>query len=270
MIILSYPFPSCYDAWISFSFLTFLLQVEVWNISESGSFISKKKLVGSGKVNLYELLNNFKNRQKAISVKLSFADKSNNANAGIRTETVEAGVVEFQLYISHPPADTNLRAYKLNISNLCVKNLPAANGDSKTSDPYVHVSLRTMDEAVVIDVGKTTHIQKSKGNETWKETFTTYTIEKDASLIMEIFDWNKINNHESMGFVTLQLSEYLTEPPTTGMLAIKDIDVWNQGRFKGSATLSICLEVEMVKPSEAFRKVTMMQHIVMTNFDNNL
>jgi hypothetical protein len=113
-----------------------------------------------------------------------------------------------------------------------------------------------MDEAVVIDVGKTTQKQRSNGNETWKETFTTYTIEKDSSLMMEIFDWNYINNPESMGFVTLQLSEYLTDSPITGMFSIQDIEVQNQGRFKGSATLSICLEVETVKPSEAFRKVS--------------
>ena len=248
--------------------------MEVRNISDSNAFSwfgEKNILIGSGKVSLFDLLNEAKDRKKAIVVNLKFTDNTSNAKSGVPHSDIPAGRVEFQLHISalitessssstSPSIDTILRSYKLNISHLSVQNLPAANGDSKTSDPYVKVSLRNMDETVVIDVGKTPFVKNSKGNTAWKDTFMTYTIDQNSHLLLEIFDWNwtisqgQFNKHEYMGFVTVELSQYLTESPTPATFSIKD-QIQNQNRFKGSASLSFCLEVEPVDPSVAFRKV---------------
>ncbi len=247
--------------------------MEVRNISDSNAFSwlgEKNILIGSGKVTLFDLLNEAKDRKKAIVVNLKFTDNTSNAKSGVPHSDIPAGRVEFQLHISAPiresssptssSIDTILRAYKLNISHLSVQNLPAANGDSKTSDPYVKVSLRNMDETFVIDVGMTPYIKNSKGNAAWKDMFMTYTIDQNSHLLLEIFDWNwtisqgQSNNHEYMGFVTVELSQYLTESPTPAAFSIKD-QIQNQNRFKGSASLSFGLEVEPVDPSVAFRKV---------------
>ena len=247
--------------------------MEVRNISDSNAFSwfgEKNILIGSGKVTLFDLLNEANDRKKAIVVNLKFTDNTSNAKGGVPHSDIPAGRVEFQLHISAPitesssstssSIDTILRAYKLNISHLSVQNLPAANGDSKTSDPYVKVSLRNMDETFVIDVGMTPYIKNSKGNAAWKDTFMTYTIDCNSHLLLEIFDWKwtisqgQFNNHEYMGFVTVELSQYLTESPTPATFSIKD-QIQNQNRFKGSASISFGLEVEPVDPSVAFRKV---------------
>jgi hypothetical protein len=148
--------------------------------------------------------------------------------------------------------------------------LPAA-GDSITRYPYVLVSLRNVDETVVIDVGKTNktlYIKNSRVDAVWKETFSTYVIDQNSFLLMEIFDWNmeifsrkQFKNDEFMGFVSLELSEYLTESPTPVTFQIK-CEIQNQDRFKGSASLSFDLEVEQVEPSVAFRKVFINQDFI--------
>ena len=248
--------------------------MEVRNISDSNAFSwfgEKNILIGSGKVTIFDLLNEAEDKKKAIVVNLNFTDNTSKAKGGVPHSDIPAGRVEFQLHISAPitessssptssSIDTILRAYKLNISHVSVQNLPAANGDSKTSDPYVKVSLRNMDETVVIDVGMTPYIKNSKGNTAWKDMFMTYTIDHYSHLLLEIFDWNwtisqgQFNKHEYMGFVTVELSQYLTESPTPAAFSIND-QIQNQNRFKGSASLSFGLEVEPVDPSVAFRKV---------------